>query len=569
MVDQMQDIDGVIKTEMIIKRIKSNELVQTILELFNEDLIAFQHNPVKERLLISSQFLTAHNGGFECLAVSRNGQLMITGSGDTTVRVWELNEKKQLACYSDHKGAVKCVVISKNCSLALSGSDDKTLILWDIKKHSLKNIFYGSSGSVNSVAFTFDEAMIVSGSYSKEISIWSVQNFKLIKKISTFRGVYCLISISPQEFVSATYKNLEKWDLINLQKTNSIKAHDSAIWSVAKTNNSQFLITGSGDHLVKVWETLSLKIFAVLNGHTERVVSVCATADDSQIVSGSEDRSIILWRILSKTIVHRFTYHSDHVYGVMSMNDLIFSVSRDSRIGITKLSTKTFESFISLTPFYVASESFKGDSVAVGSMNKVLVWHSSQPEIILEGHRGMVLSCCFCNEKDLLISGSKGSENNLILWNLKQMRMISVLKGHENSVGCVDISVDGLNAISGDYSSKVRYWNLHSYKQECLFEWHTGQVYSVKITNNKRFAASGGEDKKVQYAVLFGHNHKIWKISFTNDDDSIVSGDYVEGISVWSIEYKKKMFSFKTFEVAKEWLCFNRDMQVEFRKFIF
>ena len=95
---------------------------------------------------------------------------------------------------------------------------------------------------------------------------------------------------------------------------------------------------------------------------------------------------------------------------------------------------------------------------------------------------------------------------------------------------------------------------------------------------NKQYAASGGGDRKVylwdivnkvQYAVLSGHNYPIWKFSFTNDESSVVSADYIEGIRVWSIKEKKQVFAFKDLEEAEKWLSSNRNIQIEFMKFIF
>ena len=83
------------------------------------------------------------------------------------------------------------------------------------------------------------------------------------------------------------------------------------------------------------------------------------------------------------------------------------------------------------------------------------------------------------------------------MWDLKTKRMKSELIGHNVSVFCVDISADGLNAISGDGLGKVMCWDLTEFRLLFVFEGHTDQVCSVKFTRNKKFVASGGLDKKV------------------------------------------------------------------------
>ena len=87
-----------------------------------------------------------------------------------------------------------------------------------------------------------------------------------------------------------------------------------------------------------------LNIYALLIGHTKEVYSVSVTEDDKLIVSGSRDNSIILWSIELKYMIHKYTHHNDSVFGVISVGDFIFSASRDSRIGIVKISAINFES---------------------------------------------------------------------------------------------------------------------------------------------------------------------------------------------------------------------------------
>ena len=58
----------------------------------------------------------------------------VTRSEDSTVRVWDLANKRHKACLIFHKASIGCVSISSDCCFALSGSKDKTVILWDIKK---------------------------------------------------------------------------------------------------------------------------------------------------------------------------------------------------------------------------------------------------------------------------------------------------------------------------------------------------------------------------------------------------------------------------------------------------
>ena len=289
--------------------------------------------------------------------------------------------------------------------------------------------------------------------------------------------------------------------------------------------------------------------------------------------------SIILWSIESKSMIHKYTHHSDSVWGVLSVGDFIFSASADSRIGIAKISTKSFDSFITLKPCFLNSLNFKQNLLAYGSGEKVLIWDMNNPknETIIGSHTYQVYATCISLRQEFLISGSCGTRNNLIMWDLKTKSIRSELIGHNNGVFCVDISADDLNAISGDGSGKVLYWDLTNFRQEFEFEGHTEPVQSVKFARNKKFAASGGYDMKVLvwdieskilYATFSGHANFIFKVAITNDNENVVSGDYLDGIRVWNIASKKQIFLFKDLNESKEWLGDNKGIEAEFIRFL-
>ncbi len=52
------------------------------------------------------------------------------GSDDYTVRLWDLDAKKELACFTGHTAAVKAVAFSPDGRRAASGSDDYTGAVW-------------------------------------------------------------------------------------------------------------------------------------------------------------------------------------------------------------------------------------------------------------------------------------------------------------------------------------------------------------------------------------------------------------------------------------------------------
>lgn len=57
---------------------------------------------------------------------------MLVSSGDTNVRLYDLETSKILQCYADHVGDVQCVAPNATGKLFLSGASDATIAVWDI-----------------------------------------------------------------------------------------------------------------------------------------------------------------------------------------------------------------------------------------------------------------------------------------------------------------------------------------------------------------------------------------------------------------------------------------------------
>jgi len=71
-----------------------------------------------------------------------------------------------------HERYVYSVAFSPDGQLIVSGSGDKTVRLWDIEGNPVGQPFQGHESYVNSVAFSPDGKLIVSGSHDKTVRLW-------------------------------------------------------------------------------------------------------------------------------------------------------------------------------------------------------------------------------------------------------------------------------------------------------------------------------------------------------------------------------------------------------------
>ncbi|MBN2684295.1 MAG: WD40 repeat domain-containing protein, partial [Pontiellaceae bacterium] len=122
------------------------------------------------------KILEGHGGSVTEVALSPDGRRAISGSGDATLRVWDLESGQCLKILEGHGGWVGSVALSPDGRRALSGSSDKTVRVWDLDSGQCLNILEGHSDSVESVALSPDGRRALSGSSDKTVRVWDLES---------------------------------------------------------------------------------------------------------------------------------------------------------------------------------------------------------------------------------------------------------------------------------------------------------------------------------------------------------------------------------------------------------
>lgn len=126
--------------------------------------------------------LMSHEGAVTCMAFSREGELLATGSVDKKVKVWRIRSGKVLRRFELMK-APTCVEFSRDGSQVLVGFPDGVLRLMGMKSGKLLKEFHGHSSSVNDVVFIGDGSTMLSASGDGTMRLWSVKSCQTLKLI--------------------------------------------------------------------------------------------------------------------------------------------------------------------------------------------------------------------------------------------------------------------------------------------------------------------------------------------------------------------------------------------------
>lgn len=116
-------------------------------------------------------------GGVLSVDISAKNNFIASASKDKTIKIWQIQDGKEIFTLSEHTDHVNSVSISPNNPLLASGSDDKTLKLWDLKKREVM-ISIPHPGKVYSVNFSPDGRHIATGCEDKMVRIYSTSELQ-------------------------------------------------------------------------------------------------------------------------------------------------------------------------------------------------------------------------------------------------------------------------------------------------------------------------------------------------------------------------------------------------------
>lgn len=273
------------------------------------------------------KLLRGHEGGV--WALQYIGNTLVSGSTDRSVRVWDIEAGRETHVFRGHTSTVRCLqilmptkigetadskdIVMPKQALIITGSRDSTLRVWKLPKASDRThiqaetdadpedspffirALSGHQHSVRAIAAHADT--LVSGSYDSSVRVWKISTGETLHRLLGHnQKVYSVVlDHARNRCISGSMDYMVKiWSLETGCALYTLEGHSSLVGLLDLAGDR--LVSAAADSTLRIWDPENGQCKSTLTAHTGAIT--CFQHDAQKVISGS-DRTLKLWDIKS------------------------------------------------------------------------------------------------------------------------------------------------------------------------------------------------------------------------------------------------------------------------------
>lgn len=163
-------------------------------------------------------------------SISAHGDILVSGSYDSTVRVWRISTGQQLHVLSGHNQKVYSVVLDHKRNRCISGSMDSFVKIWDLDTGACLYTLEGHSLLVG--LLDLRDEKLVSAAADSTLRIWDPETGKCKHTLMAHTGAITCFQHDGRKVISGSEKTVKMWDVQTGECMQDLLTDLSGVWQV-------------------------------------------------------------------------------------------------------------------------------------------------------------------------------------------------------------------------------------------------------------------------------------------------------------------------------------------------
>ena len=227
------------------------------------------------------------------------------------------------ATLSGHADTVYAVTFSSDGNWIVTGSFDKTVRVWDAATLETVHTLEGSGGIVLDVALSPDSTRIASCALENNIRLWDRTEGKPLAELAGHGGHVYGLAFSPDGTILASASNdktVRFWSMAENKELKTLTTQAAAVYDLAFSPDGKSLLIAGADKTVRLLSAEDGSEVRQYQGPEDAIYTACFHPDGSRIAAGGvglgESRRLFVWNVDNPQPAHVLTGHTDDVYRV-------------------------------------------------------------------------------------------------------------------------------------------------------------------------------------------------------------------------------------------------------------
>ena len=397
--------------------------------------------------------LRGHEGWITAVAFSIDGKIVASGDTNGVIKVWDINTEREHATLRGHKNTINALAFAPEGppsygGCLASGSADGTIRFWNPSNgQELATFTAGHTEWVKTVAFAKDGITLASAAHNGTVDVWSLvtrREFTTLSAGHSDLAEFATFSTDGRFFVTRGY--------------NGPIAFDPYGWG------SRYSLDGRGS--MQLWEvTTDEKLPGSWQQVADTISAFKFSPDGKVLASRGPKEDIRVWDIKTGIELSRINIGSPFPKQLMfSPDSTLLAVYGIHGIPLV-WDTDAGHQFPAFTTERASSLAFSPDSavLALGHTDSITLWNVTKTgmqehNVIPDNHRLFSDILIFSPDGKTLLD-SKWSESRIQLRDVDTGEDLGTLSGHTEPIETLVFSHDGKTLASGSEDGTVLLWD--------------------------------------------------------------------------------------------------------------